>query len=99
MVAAKTGPFSRLRSSAGPAIDPNESDGSMARTCTICHHHRRGSVDKALLRGEQLKADRPALFSLGRCPRPSSEAHAACHREDGGAGRAEGPGLWLGIAG
>src|SRR5436190_12743353 len=28
----------------------------MARTCTICVHHRRDSVDKALLRGEQLKA-------------------------------------------
>jgi len=28
----------------------------VARTCTICHHHRRDSVDKALLRGEQLKA-------------------------------------------
>jgi hypothetical protein len=26
------------------------------RTCTICHHHRRDTVDKALLRGEQLKA-------------------------------------------
>jgi hypothetical protein len=29
---------------------------SMARTCTICHHHRRDTIDKALLRGEQLKA-------------------------------------------
>lgn len=28
----------------------------MARTCTICHHHRRDSMDKALLRGEKLKA-------------------------------------------
>src|SRR5690242_8488304 len=28
----------------------------MARTCTICHHHRRDAMDKALLRGEQLKA-------------------------------------------
>ena len=26
----------------------------MARTCTICHHHRRDSMDKALLRGEQI---------------------------------------------
>jgi hypothetical protein len=29
---------------------------SVARTCAICHHHRRDSVDKALLLGEQLKA-------------------------------------------
>jgi len=28
---------------------------SMARTCTICTHHRRDTMDKALLRGEQLK--------------------------------------------
>jgi hypothetical protein len=28
----------------------------MARVCTICNHHRRDSVDKLLLRGEQLKA-------------------------------------------
>src|SRR5437764_7559675 len=28
----------------------------MARTCTICVHHRRDSMDKALLRGEQLKS-------------------------------------------
>ena len=28
----------------------------MARTCTICNHHRRDSIDKTLLRGEQLKA-------------------------------------------
>jgi hypothetical protein len=27
----------------------------MARTCTICVHHRRDTMDKALLRGEQLK--------------------------------------------
>ena len=27
----------------------------MARTCTICNHHRRDSMDKSLLRGEQLK--------------------------------------------
>ena len=26
----------------------------MARTCSICHHHRRDSMDKALLRGEQI---------------------------------------------
>jgi hypothetical protein len=26
----------------------------VARTCTICHHHRRDSMDKALLRGEQI---------------------------------------------
>ena len=28
----------------------------MARTCTICTHHRRDSMDKQLLRGEQLKS-------------------------------------------
>lgn len=28
----------------------------MARSCTICTHHRRDSMDKALLRGESLKA-------------------------------------------
>jgi sirohydrochlorin ferrochelatase len=28
----------------------------MARTCTVCTHHRRDTIDKALLRGEQLKA-------------------------------------------
>jgi hypothetical protein len=28
----------------------------MARICTICNHHRRDSMDKAMLRGEQLKA-------------------------------------------
>ena len=28
----------------------------MARICTICHHHRRDSMDKALLRGEKLKS-------------------------------------------
>ena len=28
----------------------------MARTCSICTHHRRDSMDKLLLRGEQLKA-------------------------------------------
>ena len=28
----------------------------MARTCTICHHHRRDGIDKLLLRGEQLKS-------------------------------------------
>ena len=28
----------------------------MARICTICHHHRRDSMDKALLRGKKLKA-------------------------------------------
>jgi Zn-dependent peptidase ImmA (M78 family) len=27
----------------------------MARTCTICTHHRRDTMDRALLRGEQLK--------------------------------------------
>jgi hypothetical protein len=27
----------------------------MARTCTVCTHHRRDTMDKALLRGEQLK--------------------------------------------
>ena len=27
----------------------------MPRTCTICHHYRRDTLDKALLRGEQLK--------------------------------------------
>jgi hypothetical protein len=27
----------------------------VARTCTICTHHRRDSMDKLLLRGEQLK--------------------------------------------
>jgi hypothetical protein len=34
---------------------PPESN-SVARTCTICTHHRRDSMDKLLLRGEQLKA-------------------------------------------
>jgi hypothetical protein len=29
----------------------------MARTCTVCTHHRRDTMDKALLRGEQLKSD------------------------------------------
>ena len=28
----------------------------MARSCSICTHHRRDSMDKLLLRGEQLKA-------------------------------------------
>lgn len=28
----------------------------MARNCTICHHHRRDSIDKLLLSGEQLNA-------------------------------------------
>jgi hypothetical protein len=28
----------------------------VARTCTICNHHRRDTVDKALLRGEKLNA-------------------------------------------
>jgi hypothetical protein len=27
----------------------------VARTCTICNHHRRDTMDKQLLRGEQLK--------------------------------------------
>jgi hypothetical protein len=27
----------------------------VARTCTICSHHRRNTIDKALLRGERLK--------------------------------------------
>jgi hypothetical protein len=32
------------------------SEERVARICTICHHHRRDSMDKALLRGEKLKA-------------------------------------------
>src|SRR5439155_13785279 len=53
-------PVSRLR--APPSADisvtaPALSESKfLARTCTICHHHRRDSVDKALLRGEQLKS-------------------------------------------
>src|SRR5438477_12670370 len=27
---------------------------TLARTCTICTHHRRDGMDKALLRGEQI---------------------------------------------
>src|SRR5436309_1514458 len=53
-------PVSRLR--APPSADisvtaPALSESKfLARTCTICHHHRRDAMDKSLLRGEQLKA-------------------------------------------
>src|SRR5436190_12848813 len=53
-------PVSRLR--APPSADisvtaPAFSESKfLARTCTICHHHRRDTMDKALLRGEQLNS-------------------------------------------
>jgi hypothetical protein len=31
-------------------------ESTLARSCTICTHHRRDGMDKLLLRGEQLKA-------------------------------------------
>src|SRR5438552_13736502 len=63
VVSANTGPFSRLRSTAGPAIGLQvkpcpgallESHG-MARTCTICTHPKLVNIDRQLLRGDMLK--------------------------------------------
>jgi hypothetical protein len=42
--------FERVAKIACPALN------TIARTCTICTHHRRDTMDKALLRGEQLKS-------------------------------------------
>src|SRR5438270_11940537 len=62
VVSANTGPFSRLRSAAGPAIRLQvkpcpgallESHG-MARTCTICTHPKLVNLDRQLLRGDML---------------------------------------------
>src|SRR5438445_5809938 len=64
VVPANTGPFSRLRSAAGPAIDLNWSapgpalleSNSVARTCTICSHPKLVNIDRQLLRGDMLSS-------------------------------------------
>ena len=61
VVSANTGPFSRLRSAAGPAIRLQMSAARalleshcMARTCTICSHPKLVNIDRQLLRGDML---------------------------------------------
>src|SRR5437667_3325025 len=62
VVSANTGPFSRLRSAAGPAIRLQVSPAQglslesdcMARTCTICSHPKLVNIDRQLLRGDML---------------------------------------------
>ena len=59
VAAANTGPISRSRSTASAAIDPNGSDAWSRFNGPHLHnlHHRRhDTMEKALLRGEQLKS-------------------------------------------
>ena len=60
----------------------------MARTCTICTHHRRDSMDKQSLRGEQLKSV-ARHFSVSEDALGRHETHADCDREGCGSGRSE----------
>jgi len=90
VVSANTGPFSRLRSAAGPAIRLQMSAARalleshcMARTCTICSHPKLVNIDRQLLRGDMLNGIAHPLDLVRSGPfEPFTSVHVGSYAAD-----------------